>query len=60
VDRLFACLTGEHRLMARLLHGCGFRLMECMRLRVKDLDFERGQIRRRDGFGLSAAARSQR
>src|SRR4051812_36736633 len=44
LDRLFACLHGEHRLMARLLYGSGLRLMDCLRLRVKDIDLERRQI----------------
>jgi Phage integrase, N-terminal SAM-like domain/Phage integrase family len=48
LDRLFACLTGEHRLMARLLYGSGLRLMDCVRLRVKDVDLERRQIVVRD------------
>ena len=42
---------GIFRLMARLLYGCGLRLMECCRLRVKDLDLERGQIIVRAGKG---------
>jgi integrase len=33
------CLSGMQRLMAKLLYGGGLRLMECLRLRVKDLDF---------------------
>jgi integron integrase len=51
VDRLFECLSGENRLMARLLYGSGLRLMECVRLRVKDVDLERRQIVVRDGKG---------
>jgi len=35
---------GTHLLMARLLYGSGLRLMECVRLRAKDLDFERRKI----------------
>ncbi|MEZ5942097.1 MAG: integron integrase, partial [Planctomycetaceae bacterium] len=38
-------------LMARLLYGTGMRLMECCRLRVKDVDFDRGQIFVRQGKG---------
>ena len=45
------CLTGAHRLMARLLYGSGLRLMECLRLRVKDLDFAQHQILVRQGKG---------
>jgi len=37
-------LDGPHRLMAQLLYGGGLRLMECLRLRVKDLDFDNRQI----------------
>lgn len=45
-------LSGELRLMAQLLYGSGLRLMECLRLRVKDLDFDRRQIIVREGKGL--------
>jgi integron integrase len=51
VERLLACMTGEHRLMALLLYGSGLRLMECVRLRVQDIDLERRQITVRDGKG---------
>lgn len=37
--------------MAKLLYGCGLRLMECMRLRVNDIDFEQSQIIVREGKG---------
>ena len=37
-------MQGLHQLMAKLLYGCGLRLMECPRLRVKDIDFEQSQI----------------
>jgi integron integrase len=49
--RLLANLSGVHRLMAGLLYGSGLRLMECVRLRVKDVDFGYGQITVRDGKG---------
>lgn len=39
VRTLVHFLTGTHKLMAQLLYGCGLRLMECHRLRVKDVDF---------------------
>jgi integron integrase len=45
-------LHGEYRLMAELLYGSGLRLMECLRLRVKDIDFGYGHITVRDGKGL--------
>ncbi len=44
VQRLFLHLTGIHGLMARLLYGSGLRLMECIRLRIKDIDFSRNRI----------------
>jgi integron integrase len=44
-------LVGVSRLMACLMYGGGLRLMECCRLRVKDVDFERGEIVVRDGKG---------
>lgn len=44
-------MEGTHALMARLLYGTGMRLMECVRLRVKDLDFGRRETMIRDGKG---------
>jgi len=44
-------LEGMERLMANLLYGAGVRLMECLRLRVKDIDFEYKQIVVKDGKG---------
>jgi integron integrase len=49
---VIAQLTGVYRLMAQLLYGSGLRLMECLRLRVKDLDFEQHQLMVRDGKGM--------
>lgn len=51
VDRLLALLDGHLWLMAALLYGTGMRLMECVRLRVKDVDFGRQEICVRDGKG---------
>lgn len=51
VRSVLAHLDGRHELMAKLLYGAGLRLMECVRLRVKDADFERGEILVRDGKG---------
>ncbi len=44
VRKLLARLTGTQQLIARLLYGTGLRIMEGLRLRVKDVDFARGQI----------------
>jgi integron integrase len=52
VRRVLSHLTGHYLLMTQLLYGSGLRLMECLRLRVKDLDFERHQITVRDGKGM--------
>ena len=51
IESLLTMIDGEVWLMAALLYGTGMRLMECMRLRVKDIDFERRQITVRDGKG---------
>lgn len=45
-------LSGMHRLMAQLLYGSGLRLMGCVRLRVKDLNFAQQQLVVRDGKGM--------
>jgi integron integrase len=44
VARVLRQLGGREWLMASLLYGTGMRLMECLRLRVKDVDFERNEI----------------
>jgi integron integrase len=49
--RVINQLTGTHKLMAQILYGSGLRLMECVRLRVKDIDFEFKTITVRDGKG---------
>jgi integron integrase len=48
---LLAQLDGEPRLVAALLYGAGLRLLEGLRLRVKDVDLARGEIVVRDGKG---------
>ena len=51
IARLFAVTQGTNGLMIQLLYGTGVRLMECMQLRVKEVDFERNQILVRAGKG---------
>ena len=51
VARLLAVLDGQPWLMAALLYGAGIRLMECVRLRVQDVDFGRREILVRNGKG---------
>jgi integron integrase len=49
--RLLAAAEGTTGLMLALMYGTGLRLMECLRLRVKDLDFDRKAVLVRDGKG---------
>lgn len=51
VRALLGAMTGTPRLMAMLLYGSGLRLLECCRLRVKDIDWELNQIVVRAGKG---------
>lgn len=51
VRMILSQLDGIDRLQAELLYGCGLRILECCRLRVKDIDFERQQIIVREGNG---------
>ncbi len=51
VRAVLAALTGVPRLVVSLLYGAGLRLQECLELRVKDLDFERGELTVRRGKG---------
>jgi integron integrase len=51
VRRLLAQLEGTKWLMASLIYGAGLRLRECLKLRVKDIDFEYSQAIVRDGNG---------
>ncbi len=51
VAALLRQMEGRHWLMCALLYGTGMRLMECVRLRVKDVDFGRNEIVVREGKG---------
>ena len=51
VSKLFDCISVRYRTMARLQYATGLRRSELVRLRVKDLDLERGQIQVRGGKG---------
>lgn len=51
VAALIGALEEPWRLIDTLLYGAGLRLMECVRLRIKDIDFEYRQITVRDGKG---------
>ncbi|MDH4216174.1 MAG: integron integrase [Gallionella sp.] len=52
VQAVLSRLSGTHWLVASLLYGTGMRIMECLRLRVKDVDFKRREILIRDGKGF--------
>jgi integrase len=51
VRALLGALDGVHWIMVSLLYGSGLRLLECLRLRVKDVDFSSHQILIREGKG---------
>jgi integron integrase len=51
VKKILHHLTGTQKLLASLLYGSGMRVSECLRLRVKDVDLNLGQIVVRDGKG---------
>ena len=50
-QQVLAAMSGTPQLIAKLLYGAGLRLIECLRLRVKDVDFGQQQIIVRDGKG---------
>jgi integron integrase len=51
VQQILRSMEGTHRFMAQLLYGCGLRLMECIRLRIQDVDFGNGRVFVRGGKG---------
>lgn len=51
VAKVLGAMTGKHWLMASLLYGSGLRMIECLRLRVQDIDTEYLQLTVRDGKG---------
>jgi len=51
VRQVLGQLSGMHRMLVELLYGSGIRSLECVRLRVKDLDFSRQELTVRDGKG---------
>lgn len=52
VAKLIDAVPAGSRLIVKLIYGSGLRLMECLRLRVKDIDFGNGQLIVRDGKGM--------
>jgi len=52
VQAVMSSMEGTHGLISRLLYGTGMRLMEGLRLRVKDIEFTRGEIIVREGKGF--------
>lgn len=51
VHEIFKSLPKHHGLMAKVIYGCGLRLMECLNLRIKDVDFEQTVVIVRAGKG---------
>ncbi|WP_462270202.1 phage integrase N-terminal SAM-like domain-containing protein [Desulfobacter sp.] len=51
IAKVLEQMNGRQKLMASLLYGTGMRLMDCIRLRVQDIDFGYRQIVIRDGKG---------
>jgi len=51
VKSLLSYLNGVFLLMGQLMYGCGLRLTECLRLRIKDIDFENNLLMVRSGKG---------
>ena len=51
IDRIFTAITPAYLLPAKIIYGSGLRLRECLSLRIKDIDIERGLINVRSGKG---------
>ena len=51
VECVLSLMSGVHGLMTKLIYGAGLRLSECLRLRIKDVDFDRLEVVVRDGKG---------
>ncbi len=51
IQRLFVMMEGKHAFMAKMIYGGGLRLMECIRLRIQDIDFGQGLLFIRGGKG---------
>ena len=49
--KIISMIPGFHQIMVKILYGSGLRAIECLRLRVKDLDFDMNEIMVRDGNG---------
>ncbi len=56
IHHLFSFLESPYLLMAQLIYGSGLRLMECIRLRVKDIDFANNLLIIRAGKGEKVSA----
>jgi len=50
--KVIAAVPADHQLMVKVIYGGGLRLMECLRLRVKDIGFENNQLVVRDAKGM--------
>jgi len=51
VEKLFNNMSGSHLLKAQCIYGSGMRLMECIRLRIQDVDFGQGKLYIKSGKG---------
>ena len=56
--KIISVMTGPQQLMTKILYGSGLRAIECIRLRVKDLDFDSSQIMVRNGKGKKVLEKS--